>query len=49
MTGKPLRVVDAYSHPLFNPGEQHNGFRTRGICAFRFSIARDPYPRWPSS
>ena len=32
MSGKPLRVVDAYTHPLFNPAvDSASGFRTRTI------------------
>ena len=31
-TGEPLRVDDAYAHPLFNPAiDRQTGFRTRAI------------------
>jgi len=40
-TGKPLRVSDAYSHPLFNAEvDRGSGFAPAAFCACPFSIAR---------
>jgi adenylate cyclase len=32
ITGEPLRIADAYAHPLFNPAiDRETGFRTRSV------------------